>query len=262
MLRLALTLWLVLICSPALAIGTTFTYQGSLEDNNLPANGFYDFSFRLMTSANAAVTSAIVVDNVEVVKGVFTVNLNFGVSSFNGNDRFLEISVRPGTSTGAYTVLLPNTPIHPSPYAQRASFADEAYSASIADDVIDDAIDSVDIAPGAVANSDLATSSVDNDNLINGAVTQTRMAGALGTYGIAVSAGVNDCSTYSVSFGGDVNVNDIPLLVLDSGSSLPANTTLHAIRVTADNQVEIRFCNHGTTAASSGSINVRLVTFR
>ena len=32
---------------PAAALGAGFSYQGHLEDNGVPANGSYDFQFRL-----------------------------------------------------------------------------------------------------------------------------------------------------------------------------------------------------------------------
>ena len=41
-----------------------------------------------------------------MVDGLFTVLLDFGVI-FDGTALFLEIGVRPGDSSGAYTVLTP-----------------------------------------------------------------------------------------------------------------------------------------------------------
>ena len=55
-----------------------------------------------------------------VTNGLFTVQLDFGMSPFNGNPRWLEIGVRPGASTGAYTTVNPRQPITATPYAIRA----------------------------------------------------------------------------------------------------------------------------------------------
>jgi hypothetical protein len=280
-------LWLV--ASSAQAVGTAFTYQGTLEDNGALATGSYDLQFRVLDAANAAVGTTVVVDNVAVSQGVFTVALDFGSNAFTGPDRFLEIGVRPGASSGAYTILAPNTPVLGVPYAQTANVASVADAAlTVADGAIveadfvsaavssraiaNGAVGSSEIAAGAVTSSEIASLAVDTVHLADGAVTNakiesgsilpSRLAGVLGTYGIAVAAAANSCTTYSVPFGGDVQANDIPYLSLDSGSVLPSNLSLQAIRVTADNTVEIRACNSGSTSQSSGAIVVRLITFR
>ncbi len=288
--RIAFVALLLLIgASAARAVGTAFTYQGTLEDNGGLATGSYDLQFRVLTGANAQVGSTLAVDNVTVTQGVFTVTLDFGTGVFGGADRFLEIGVRPGVSTGAYTILAPNTPMLAAPYAQTANNAAVADAAlSVADnailepDFITGAVSSRAIASGAVTNSELGAGSVTNSKIAtaavdtvqladsavtnakieSGAILPSRLAGQLGSYGIAVSVAANSCTTYSVPFGGDVLANDIPYLSLASDSALPSNLSLQATRVTADNTVEVRACNSGTTSQSSGSITVRLITFR
>nr|WP_290666492.1 hypothetical protein [Ardenticatena sp.] len=101
------------------AVGTAFTYQGRLTDNGNPANGTYDFQFKLFDAATggAQVGSTVTVEDVTVTDGVFTVQLDFGGSAFDGNARWLEIAVRPGSSTGGYTTLAPRQALTPAPYA-------------------------------------------------------------------------------------------------------------------------------------------------
>jgi hypothetical protein len=101
------------------AIGTAFTYQGYLTDGGSPAEGSYDFRFRLYDapSEGAQVGSPVVGDNVAVADGYFTVELDFGGAAFNGQARYLAIAVRPGGSAGAYTALSPRQPLTPTPYA-------------------------------------------------------------------------------------------------------------------------------------------------
>jgi hypothetical protein len=103
-------------------VGTAFTYQGQLTDNDEPADGDYDFEFKLHDdpTLDSQVGSTIYVDDKEVTDGLFTVLLDFGSGVFTGEARYLEIGVRPGDSTGAYTTLAPRQELTPAPYAQYA----------------------------------------------------------------------------------------------------------------------------------------------
>lgn len=102
-----------------------FTYQGYLKDNNVPANGTYDFRFRLFTllTGGVQVGGDVLADDVAVSDGRFTVTLGFAASLFDGSDRYLVIGVRPGASTGAYTNLSPRQKINATPYALHADSA-------------------------------------------------------------------------------------------------------------------------------------------
>jgi hypothetical protein len=255
----------------ALAIGTAFVYQGTLEDGGQLANGTYDFQFRVV-NASTGISGFVFADNVVTTGGVFTVTLDFGAGIFTGADRFLEIGVRPGTSTGAYTILSPNTPIHPAPYAQRSTDADSAFSAQIADDVIANAIDSSDIANGSVTASDIADGTVDTAELADGAVTvnkvasgtltMSRFAGGFGNYSLSASISANACSDFSVTFGGDIDTDDFPIIAMRSDASLPNNMSITALRVSAANTVEVRICNAGNATASFSNLGVKLLTVR
>jgi predicted regulator of Ras-like GTPase activity (Roadblock/LC7/MglB family) len=69
------------------------------------------------------VGSTVTVDDQGVSNGLFTVVLDFGGEVFAGNARWLEIRVRDGASTGAYTALAPRQALTPAPvatYAERA----------------------------------------------------------------------------------------------------------------------------------------------
>jgi hypothetical protein len=106
----------------AAPVGSAFTYQGYLEDGGEPADGSYDFRFLLFdTSGGGSQVGPLVsADDVAVVDGIFTVQLDFG-DVFDGTAYWLEIEVRDGTSTGAYTTLTPRQPLTPVPYASYAS---------------------------------------------------------------------------------------------------------------------------------------------
>jgi hypothetical protein len=109
-------------CLPAWAQGTAFTYQGRLNDTNGPANGVYDLRVILWSLPSGGVLpiGTQIVDDVGVTNGLFTALLDFGANAFNGNDRWLELTVRPGASEAAYTVLAPRQQLTPTAYAIRA----------------------------------------------------------------------------------------------------------------------------------------------
>jgi hypothetical protein len=97
--------------SRAEPMGTAFTYQGRLIDNNQPADGLYDLQFKLYdtTSDGNRVGPGVNTPEVDVIDGYFTVLLDFGSDPniFNGDARWLEIGVRPGqlNDPNAYTTL-------------------------------------------------------------------------------------------------------------------------------------------------------------
>lgn len=103
----------------AAALGTAFTYQGRLTDNDAPAGGTYDFEFKLYDalSDGTQVGSTVTQESVAVTEGVFTVQLDFGASAFGGDARYLEVGVRAGGSADPYTPLSPRQPLTAAPYA-------------------------------------------------------------------------------------------------------------------------------------------------
>ena len=103
--------------SNAAPMGTAFTYQGHLYDNNDVANDEYDFQFKLYDAnvGGSQVGSDVNVPDVDVIDGYFTVELDFGSSVFAGDARWLEIGVRPGAESGAYITLTPRQMLTPTP---------------------------------------------------------------------------------------------------------------------------------------------------
>lgn len=120
----ALFLCLVVFSGTSLAQTTTFTYQGRLTDSASAANGTYEMQFALYDAASngSHIGSTITNTNVSVSNGIFSVELDFGASSFPGADRWLEISVKK-PSEGSYTTLTPRQKINSTPYAIRATSA-------------------------------------------------------------------------------------------------------------------------------------------
>lgn len=110
--------------------GHSFSYQGELLDGGSLANGSYDLRFRLFDDVDAGglvgSPSSVTFTNHAVANGLFTVALSFGTSAFAGDERFLEIAVRPGGSAGAFTVLSPRQKVAAAPYAIHALTAGAA----------------------------------------------------------------------------------------------------------------------------------------
>jgi hypothetical protein len=106
---------------PQAALGTAFTFQGFLTDGGRPANGKYDLRFRLFDQLEdgAWLGDVVTRENKQVSDGLFTVQLDFGGYPllFDGAARYVEIAVRPGASTGAFTILKPRQALTPVPYA-------------------------------------------------------------------------------------------------------------------------------------------------
>ncbi len=89
-------------------IGRTLTYQGSLADAGSAPTGPYDFRFTLWDAAAAgnAVSATVVMDDVQVRSGVFSVELDFGLAVWAlAEGRWIAVEVRQGASTGNYTAL-------------------------------------------------------------------------------------------------------------------------------------------------------------
>ncbi len=101
---------------------SAFSYQGVLRQDGQPANGRYDFLVELYATPAEieAALCVVVVDDTVSDGGVFTLEPDCGQLVFDGQRLFLQLSVRPGASTGSYTPLLPRQEITGVPYAHRA----------------------------------------------------------------------------------------------------------------------------------------------
>ncbi len=118
--------------APQAVLGTAFTYQGQLLDNGAPATGEYDFRFTLYDVAEddspLSGTTPLTLTTVPVTRGLFTVQLDFG-NIFGNQQLYLEIAVRPGGSSDAFSTLTPRQVITPVPYARYAIQAGNATTA-------------------------------------------------------------------------------------------------------------------------------------
>jgi hypothetical protein len=99
---------------------TAFTFQGQLKKAGVPITGTADVRFTLWDalSGGSQIGNTLTVVDSPLTSGLLTVDLDFGVSVFNGDGRWVQIAVRsPAGGTGSFTVLTPRQPILPTPYA-------------------------------------------------------------------------------------------------------------------------------------------------
>ncbi len=100
-------------------LATSFTYQGSLNQSGVPLDAAADFRFTLFDDpvAGASVGAPVTVNNVSVVRGLFTAPIDFGADVFNGNARWMQIEVRSPAGSGLFIKLAGRQPITATPYA-------------------------------------------------------------------------------------------------------------------------------------------------
>lgn len=126
---LALLAGSALVCASALGQSVSpapgFTYQGRLDDGASPANGAYQLYFELYGAIAggpvlATYGTPAVPATITVVNGLFSQQLDFPASAFDGNERYLQVYVRAGAS-GPFAALPSRQRISPTPYANFSS---------------------------------------------------------------------------------------------------------------------------------------------
>ena len=134
------TIVLVVLCFCCLnqtvqAQTSAFNYQGKLAEAGAPANGFYQFQFKVFgaaTGGDELADAQTVVVNVQ--NGMFTTRLDFGAGVYSlGFDLWLQIGVRPNDCPDDYTVLTPRQRLNSAPFAVQARNAKSADNAKAAD---------------------------------------------------------------------------------------------------------------------------------
>jgi hypothetical protein len=106
--------------------GTGITYQGQLKDSGVPYTGSCDFLFGLWDSPTGGTQASynLALPNVSVVDGSFSVLLDWGLAAFQGEARWIDISVSCPAGIGELVQLSPRQPVTPTPYALYALSAD------------------------------------------------------------------------------------------------------------------------------------------
>lgn len=105
-------------------IDTQFSFQGSLYQSGVAANGAYDLRFQLwdgfQQGDGSGVSGLITKFDVAVQDGIFTVLLDFGPGAFEDQALWVSVSVRDLNAGDAFIPLTPFVPLKPAPQAQWA----------------------------------------------------------------------------------------------------------------------------------------------
>ena len=115
----------------ALAQSTAFTFQGRLNDGTVAATGNVQLEIKLFDAlaGGAQIGSTVNIPSVPLVNGVFSTELDFGATAFDGSARFLQIGVRPAGTTNPYTILSPRQHLSSVPYSIKSRSSDTATNA-------------------------------------------------------------------------------------------------------------------------------------
>jgi hypothetical protein len=126
----------------AAPVGTAFTYQGQLRADEVPYDGLADLQFSLWTDpgAGSQVGSTLTRNNVDVVNGLFAVDLDFAAGSFAGDARYVQVAVKAPAGLGSFVPVSPRQPITPAPYAIHALNAPTGHSLDAVDGTPVDAV--------------------------------------------------------------------------------------------------------------------------
>jgi hypothetical protein len=121
----AIGLWLLIVAfcpaiNGAAAPGASaFTHHGRLSLDGLPADGDYEFTFALYDSAANGRQIGATLTNLPVTvnNGIFSTVVDFGLAPFGGDQRWLEIGVRPAGAAASFVTLQPRQQLTATPYA-------------------------------------------------------------------------------------------------------------------------------------------------
>lgn len=232
----------------AQSLGSAFSYQGQLKEVGQPASGLYDLQVCLFDSPSGPIPLACApdFDDVPVEVGLFAITLDFGSGPFVGQQRYIELRVRPGAGSGDYTVLAPRQLIRPAPEALRSNVSAATpwsgltgVPAGFGDGIDDDSGGTVtSIATGAgLAGGPITDSGT--VAIADGGVTMSMVApGAVGSAQLANNSVVSAHIVDATIVASDLAVNSVTAAQLaadsvDTAAIIDANVTAPKIAVGA-----------------------------
>lgn len=206
----------LLFSSSTAFAASAFTYQGRLNVSGFPANGVYDLQFRLFDAPTdgTQIGSTVAFNNLSAVKGLFSATLDFGTMAFNGAPRYLQISVREGTSSAAFTTLQPRQEILPTPYAIHAQRSE----------MLGDSLATADNVAGIVRLNDAGLISLDSGmnqrvglGIFSNGESGLATWGPNGSLNLDLTSPANNLDFGYIGVADDRGVAQAELGILDSG---------------------------------------------
>ncbi|WP_143006558.1 hypothetical protein [Aquimonas voraii] len=238
----------------ATPLDSAFSYQGELRDAGAPANGLYDLELCLFDQfVGASALACVSAADVPVQNGLFTTAVDFGSGAFIGQQRYLELRVRPGARGGAYTPLAPRQLIRAVPEAVRAASSSVApwsgligVPAGFADGVDDDSGGTVSLVAagtglsgGPITGSgtlSIANGGVGSLQLADAAVTAAKLANSAVATAALADASVTSSKIAAGAVGGtQINPAEVQTRI---GSGCPAGTFIRAVDIDGSLQCE------------------------
>jgi endosialidase-like protein/collagen triple helix repeat protein len=115
-------LLLCTMCMTAIAqaqLADEITYQGEVLQDGQLLNDTADLVFRLYDAPTGGllIGAPVFINNLSVIEGRFTAQLNFGPGAFNIDARFIEIDIRSPAGAGSFTTLVTRQPVTAAPVA-------------------------------------------------------------------------------------------------------------------------------------------------
>jgi hypothetical protein len=188
--------------------GTSFTYQGQLNNGGSPANGSYRLIFTLFnTNTGGSVLAGPITNSaVTVSDGLFTTTLNFGGSVFNGDPAWLEIAVSTNGNSNFIT-LSPLQLLTPTPYAIAAGNVTGVVPSGGVSGTYGSAV-TFSNAANQFAGNGAGLTGLNASQISSGTVANARLPTNVTLLnGSQIFSGVNNFTNLGNSFNGSINAN-------------------------------------------------------
>lgn len=248
------------ICFQAFAQGTAFTFQGRLNDGNLPANGNYDLRFTLYDSPGSGlvVGGPLTNSSTAVSNGLFTVTLDPGANVFTGPARWLEIGVRTNGSASAYQTLSPRQPLTAAPYAVTAGNVTGVIPAGSLSGTYPGAV-TFNNGANVFAGNGAGLTSLNASQLITGTVPPAALGNAWQTGGNAGTAGGTNFLGTVDNQPLELKVNGARALRLEPTTNAPNIVGGWSNNVVASDVVLATISGGGGQSIVNGTLNTNAV---
>ena len=202
--------------------GSSFTYQGELIENGVPANGNFDMDIFMYDTSTAG--NLLQVENfsaVTVANGLFAVEIDIGTGVFNNQELWLEVNVFSPISAN-WVKLTPRQKITNTPYAIESKFVaiNGVDTLALADGAVTSdkigfrAVTSLKVAANSIESPNIVDGTIINSDIKTGTITAVQLAGdSVSSIEIQDGAVIN--SKLASNSVGTLNIIDSSIVAAD-----------------------------------------------